>query len=150
MKAEPEPSQEIRFADNEDRLGIIQLLRLNKLPYSDLPEKLNHFFVLEENNTLIACGGIEIYEKAGLIRSMAVNPASQNQGLGTSIYQYLLKHAMDNQLQSLYLLTETAEGYFLNKGFKKINRADAPKELDQSSQFSTVCPASAAFMMKYI
>jgi amino-acid N-acetyltransferase len=150
MKAEPEPSQEIRFADDEDRLGIIQLLRLNKLPYSDLPEKLNHFLVLEENNTLIACGGIEIYEKVGLIRSMAVNPASQNQGLGTIIYQYLLKHAMDNQLQSLYLLTETAEGYFLNKGFKKINRADAPKELAQSAQFSTVCPASAAFMMKHI
>jgi amino-acid N-acetyltransferase len=48
------------------------------------------------------------------------------------------------------LLTETAPGYFETKGYQQITRADVPEEVQQSSEFSHVCPQSAIVMKKII
>lgn len=48
----------------------------------------------------------------------------------------------------LYLLTTTAAGFFERLGYRQTDRAAAPREIAATRQFSGLCPASSAFMVK--
>jgi amino-acid N-acetyltransferase len=62
----------------------------------------------------------------------------------------LEKHASDLKLKSIYLLTETAAEYFSKKGYSKVAREQVPDAIRQSSQFSSVCPATAVVLKKQL
>jgi amino-acid N-acetyltransferase len=47
-------------------------------------------------------------------------------------------------LRAVYLLTTTAADYFRRFGFEDARRDEAPAVLQRSSEFASVCPASAA------
>ena len=51
-------------------------------------------------------------------------------------------------IQSLWLLTETAAGYFEKLGYESIPRSAAPESIQQPAQFKDLCPASAALTTK--
>jgi len=60
------------------------------------------------------------------------------------------RKSVELQLVGIYLLTETAQGYFEKKGYAVINRGGVPLAVQQSSEFSHVCPVSAVVMRKEI
>jgi amino-acid N-acetyltransferase len=70
----------------------------------------------------------------------------RGKSVGTTITEYLLDEARKRQLKGIYLLTETAHGFFLKKGFKDVPRNAVPEEVKQSAEFSKLCPESAAVM----
>jgi len=52
--------------------------------------------------------------------------------------------------QDVYLLTETAESFFVRLGFEPISREEAPADIRASEEFRCLCPESAAFMRRSV
>ena len=132
------------------REKIIGLLTAEKLPVADLPETLDNFIVAIEDGAVIGIGGIEIYGRYGLLRSLAVRPDFRSKGIAGKLLRRIDALCSVKGLTELYLLTETAADYYERKGYRKITRAGVPEEVQQSSEFSHVCPQSAIVMRKPI
>ncbi len=101
---------------NNRHLATVEtLLRDSGLPYEDCGEHIINFVGMIDQGNLVAIGGIEVLNKTGLLRSVAVQEDYRGRGLAREIVDYLHGRARTNALQSLFLLTETAESYFLNQ-----------------------------------
>jgi len=48
----------------------------------------------------------------------------------------------------LHLLTTTAAAFFRSAGYQDADRGDAPPSIRASREFSSLCPASASYMVK--
>jgi len=136
-------------ADNY-RESIIALLTAEKLPTADLPEPLEAFLVTKQDDEVTGVVGLEIYGDYALLRSLAVDKTHRNLGLANTLLTQIEALAASKNLKAIYLLTETAPDYFSRKGYDKITRADVPAEVQQSTEFSHVCPQSAIVMRKVI
>jgi amino-acid N-acetyltransferase len=132
------------------REDIITLLSSEKLPAGDLPATLENFLMAVQDDELIGVIGLEIYGNYGLLRSLAVKPTFRNQNIAGKLIAQIETLAVSKGLKAIFLLTETATDYFARKGYEKITRNDVPEEVQQSSEFSHVCPQSANVMKKYI
>lgn len=138
----------IKQANNRD--AIVAILTAEKLPVADLPGTLDNFFAAIENGQLAGVIGLEIHGAYGLLRSLVVLPGYRNIGLAGRLIEQLEILAASLGLQEVYLLTETAAGYFTGKHFLAITRDEVPDEIKQSSEFSHMCPVSAIVMKKSI
>ena len=107
---------------------IESLLERFNLPVSDLA-KNEHVTLFEalENSLLIGVIGIEVYEDTGLLRSLAVAEEQRDHGLGRRLIEHAEVWAARAGIQSLWLLTETAAGYFEKLGYESVPRSAAPK-----------------------
>lgn len=56
--------------------------------------------------------------------------------------------ARSHGVQQLCLLTTTAERFFERLGYERADREAAPTAIRGTSEFTSLCPASAAFMRK--
>ncbi|MGE5521925.1 MAG: arsenic resistance N-acetyltransferase ArsN2 [Candidatus Dadabacteria bacterium] len=135
-------------ATSQQRDEIIDLLQKENLPAEDLPLDLSNFFTAIEENTIIGLIGLEPYGENGLLRSMVVSPNYRNQQIAERLVKMLEEQAIISGINTIYLLTETADKYFSRKGYKTIAREEVPTELKASSEFSHVCPVSAIVMKK--
>ncbi len=124
------------------------LLQESKLPYQDVRVEGNIMVAYHDKNQLVACGGLEIYGIYALLRSVAVAESHRGQTLGQQVVDDLLSRARTKGLKAIYLLTETAHDFFLKKGFTDIDRSQVPTEVKSSSEFTSVCPLSAACMVQ--
>jgi len=127
---------------------IVALLAIEGLPFDDLPKRLDNFFVMLAEDGVIAVAGMEVYARNALLRSVVVKNNYRNQGIATQMVERVMEAARSKELARVFLLTETAKDYFLNKGFEIINRELVPPQVKQSSEFSTVCPSTATVMLK--
>lgn len=65
----------------------------------------------------------------------------------TGIGKMLLKHVLEQYPGSeIYLLTESAAGFFRKQGFREIDREKVPASVQKHPQFSFLCPGSATGM----
>ena len=64
---------------------------------------------------------------------------------GTEVERLL---AQSRGVQELCLLTTTAEHFFERLGYQRAEREAAPASIRGTSEFTTLCPASAVFMRK--
>lgn len=136
-------------ATKRDLKGIYSLLTPLNLPIEGIEDHLDNFFVIRDKNIVIGVGGIEIYEETGLLRSIAVNPHYQKQGLGRQIIEYLLEYAKDKkQLKSLFLLTDSVPELYKKFGFNFIQRKYANPKIEQSEEFKGSCALTAKLMVK--
>lgn len=137
----PKPiNSENDFIEFKNRLGS------TKLPYEDLALNRHLLFGYFDQNKMHGTGGLEIYGKSGLIRSVSVDENLRGKHWGTKITLHLIDTAKENHLTDLYLLTETAKDFFLKLGFRIIPRAEASEDVRKSAEFSHVCPDSAVCM----
>ena len=124
------------------------LLKTSKLPYQDIKLDKNLFVSYhDEDHYLIGFGGLEFYSSYALLRSVAVKEELRGKAIGTSIVNDLLDRAKTNSVKEVYLLTETAYDFFSKRGFVEIWRENVPGEVKASSEFTSVCPVSAACMV---
>ena len=130
------------------RAQIISLLEKEKLPKDDLPSVLEHFFIVESGDNIVGAIGLEKYGNYGLLRSMVVDQQFRNKSIASQLVQALEKHAISIGIGEIFLLTETADKYFNKKGYKQIEREEVPKRVQESSEFTSVCPVSAIVMKK--
>lgn len=104
------------------------------------------YVVAEVDGEPVGMGGVEIYSGDGLLRSVGVAKALQRGAVGRAIVEDRLAWARSRGLRAVYLLTETAAGFFERLGFERLERDSCPEEVKASREFSEVCPESAVAM----
>lgn len=132
--------------DEDGFQAFRSLLKSSSLPSDDLDYKKDLLVGYYEDGAMVGTGGLEIYGDYGLLRSLSVKLGTRGKALGTAITEYLIEQAKNRNLKSIYLLTETAQGFFIRKGFTNVSRNEVPDELKASSEFSHVCSESAVAM----
>lgn len=139
-------------AKESDYSLIVALLQTTKLPPDGIEPHLENFLVIRHPNEnagpeiLIGSVGLEIYGESALLRSFAVHPDFQGAGLGTRLVESITELAKKKGITRLFLLTDTAERYFLKKGFVVVTRDRVPEDMKQSVEFSTLCTSSPSMM----
>ncbi len=134
------------ISNEADFTSFCALLNSSGLPVIDLDFKKDLLIGYTEDGVMVGTGGLEIYGEYGLLRSLSVKLGTRGKALGTAITEYIIQQARKRNLKGIYLLTETAHGFFLRKGFIDIAREEVPEPLKASSEFSYVCGASAVAM----
>jgi amino-acid N-acetyltransferase len=136
---------------NPNLSAVKQLLSESGLPIEDITaQHLQHFFGCGSGLEIEGVVGLELYGKAALLRSLAVASSRRGTGVGSGLVAHAELHAREQGVQSLYLLTTTAEKFFLRRGYARVPREDAPAAIKTTSEFSGICPTSSAFMVKYL
>jgi amino-acid N-acetyltransferase len=139
----------LMIRERPPHLSVVALLEAEGLPASDLTEAhLEHFFFTGTDGAPSALVGLEIYGDAALLRSLVVSAAARTQGLGAALVLHAEEYAAAHRVHSLYLLTTTAEAYFEHRGYRRIDRSEAPPSIQSTREFSSLCPSSSAFMVK--
>lgn len=130
---------------------LLELLNNSDLPTADISfETTKNFYGIYNNNILIAAIGIEYYYPTALLRSLVVDENERENGLGIELIKFIEDKCRRDNIEEIYLLTTTAEKYFLKYGYVKIERSEAPENIKKTSQFSDLCPSSSAFMRKIL
>jgi len=128
---------------------LSRLLVSCELPTTDLTgECSTQFYTSRSAHELLGVVGLELYGDAALLRSLAVTTSARGRGLGAALVHYAERAASTLNARSLYLLTTSAEGFFVGLGYRNLDRHSAPKSIASTPQFSSLCPSSSAFMMK--
>ncbi len=136
----------IRLADNSDLPDILKLLAAYDLPAAGVEQHINNFFVATQDGKIVGTIGLEVYGHSGFLRSAAVHLNFQNKGIGTKLFNTLITYAKSLSLSDIFLLTNSAEEYFADKGFEMIKREEVATEVLNSEEFKDACPATAVCM----
>lgn len=132
-------------------LNIKTLLKEEGLPFNDIDEHLDTIIIAEEEEgEIVGLGAIEMYGKVGLFRSLVVKKSKRNNNYGKEILHYIEDYATSNGINELYLLAEHASNYFKRQKFEEVSRDRVPDEIKSTKQFSSLCPATAVVMRKYL
>jgi amino-acid N-acetyltransferase len=134
------------FAAHDNETEIKKLLSDSQLPTVGITPFLEHFIIAKSAQKIIGVAGVEIYNSTGLLRSLAVEPNFRGTAVGKELCSRTIAHAHTQNIQEIYLLTTTAEGFFTKRGFGIVDRSIAPDSLKNSVEFKTLCPASAVCM----
>jgi len=137
----------IRSALPADLPAVLELLEAAGLPGGGVAEWLPHFVVAESGGALAGVAGLEVYGDSGLLRSVAVAQEWRGLGHGSALVARALAAAQAGGVRTACLLTETAEGYFLRHGFRRIARERVPAAVQASIEFRELCPSSSTVMM---
>lgn len=130
--------------------AVRSLLGAAGLPAGDLSDDLQHFLACGSRESPDGVIGLELYGRDALLRSLVVSPAMRGRGCGKALVDAVETHARDAAVERIFLLTETAEPFFASLGYSVASRDSAPDAIRGSSEFSSLCPASATFMRKVL
>ena len=133
-------------AQSSDADAIARLLRANGLPADDFLPHLEHFLIAQDSGQIIGAVGLEMYAPIGLLRSLIVERNYRNSGVGSKLLDLIEDYARRRLVRELYLLTTTAEAFFVARGFLPLGRAEAPPSIQATEEFRSLCPSSARLM----
>lgn len=124
-----------RQATIDDVAGILELLQpleadgtLVKRSRELLEREIEHFTVMERDGTVVACAALYTYpdNKMAELACLAVSGNYQSKGRGKQLLASLEKTALDDGVESLYVLTTRTAHWFLEHGFKPAEIRDLP------------------------
>jgi amino-acid N-acetyltransferase len=140
----------IRAARSDDLDAIKALLAENELPVADVDAALLVDFLVAEDASgrIVGSVGLERFGRSALLRSLATARKVRKEGLGTRLLTHAQLMAQASEVSELWLLTTTAAGFFRRSGYVEVERSSATAEVQASSQFAQLCPASAVCMKK--
>ncbi len=131
---------------SNDLPDVLHLLARCGLPEAGLAEHVATMLVAQVDGRVVGSAGVELYEGAALLRSVAVDTDLRGQGVGGRLVTSALALAQASQAREVYLLTETAADYFAQRGFMPIGRDLVHPQVAASVEFTTACPTSAQAM----
>lgn len=136
----------------EERALLIALLNEASLSVSDLPQKLEHFYLAKKEEDVIGSIGLEIFGSTGFLRSMVVKKGMQGEGIGKVLLNKLISKVSSSGIgvKEIYLITENAEAFFRSAGFETVSRETVPEIIKDIPQFKSICPTSAAVMKRMV
>lgn len=139
----------MKIFQSPDFVHVEALLKANQLPTADLlhlnPE---YFFGYGDLENPVGVIGLEAFSSDGLLRSLVVDKQARGSGCGKALVHSLETFAHSKGIQTLYLLTETAEAFFLSLGYREALRNNAPEVIRQCREFSGLCSEDAILMSK--
>ena len=118
------------------------------LPYPDLVDHLAELIVMRDGGQVVGCVALEVYDDAGLLRSLAVVPERRGEGLGWMLADAALARARERGCRAVFLTTQHAADFFAEKfGFAPCDHGAIAAAMLRSSQFS-IPGAEGALAMK--
>ena len=139
----------IRAASDNDLPAVQTLLEAAALPTDGVTDFFPaNYAVGEADNEIVAAIGVERYGDNGLLRSAVVADSQRGTGLGSRLTHERIEWCSRQHMRNVYLLTTTAAPFFEKLGFKRVDRADVPAEVQQAPEFASICPSSAVVMRR--
>jgi amino-acid N-acetyltransferase len=127
------------------------LLESAQLPTADLTEAhCEHFFCAGPADAPTGLVGLELFGDVALLRSLVVSAEARSSGMGSALVRFAEDHARARGVRAVYLLTTTAEAFFLRRGYSPAARDSAPEAIRSTREFAGICPASSAFLSKQL
>lgn len=136
-----------RMSENE-RAAVHALLRSHKLPLDGFDAAHVEALVAREAGRVVGSAALELFGSYGLLRSVAVEEGRRRRGVGNMLTAAALDLARSHQVREIYLLTETAAGFFPRHGFERVGRDAVPAEVRASVEFTTACAVTAEVMRR--
>ena len=133
---------------DDDLDPVAALLAANDLPTADLADEAVRLYVARAGDERVGVGGFEVHGDAGLLRSIVVETPRRGEGFGGDLCDALTARARQAGVETLYLLTTTAAGFFADRGYEPVPRSTAPEPIRETGEFATLCPSSATCMRK--
>jgi len=132
-----------------ERDGIKAALVKAKLPADDLGDARVLVWRFETiEGTPVGFGGLEIFGRDALLRSLVTLPPLRQVGMGAAMVAMLETEARALKCHAIYLLTASGTDFFARLGYATCARSDVPQAVRSSRQFAELCPASAVAMVK--
>jgi len=98
-------------------------------PLSEIYESLRDFFVVRENDKVIACAALHVsWEDLAEIRSAAVAEANQRKGCGAKLVEACLKEAADLGIKTIFCFTYQPE-FFKTQKFVDVEKMELPRKV---------------------
>jgi amino-acid N-acetyltransferase len=146
----PRPASRLTVAAaaSGDAAAVAALLREAGLPHEDFADHLAYFLVARRQGEIVGAIGFELHGTDALLRSLVVAPAHRGAGLGDRLVKRLTASARRQGVRRFYLLTTTAETFFLKRGFEKIDRRSVPAAIAGAKEFNSLCPVSAVCLTR--
>jgi amino-acid N-acetyltransferase len=128
---------------------VLSLLNQSGLPVTGLQENsFEDFFGCGEKNNPAGIVGVELLEGFGLLRSLVVAKESRGKGCGKSLLETAERYAQSKGLKSLYVLTDTASGFFARMGYLEVALVKVPDIIRNCPEFIHLCSDNAVAMRK--
>jgi N-acetylglutamate synthase-like GNAT family acetyltransferase len=132
-----------------ERDGLAGALSQAGLPADDVTQPGLRFWRFSTDEGAPAgFGGLEGHGADALMRSILTLPPLRGRGVAQAIVSALEAEAMLAKCQTVWLLTTTAQPLFEKMGYAAVERDDVPEAIRATAQFASLCPDSAAVMMK--
>jgi amino-acid N-acetyltransferase len=128
--------------------AVTALLAASSLPTAGLADRGVDLQVARVDGRIVGCVALETYADGALLRSLAVAPEWRGRGLGVRLTDTALERAHAAGHPGVFLLTETAEAFFVARGFRTVARDEVPAGVRGSIEFREACPASATAMAR--
>lgn len=136
----------IRAARPEDLGQVEELLVECGLPVQGVREHLESFLVGEREGRIIGTAGLETAGDSVLLRSVATAVPARKRRVAETLVRRALDRVAESGARSVFLLTETASGWFARMGFVPVSRDELPGAIRSSSALEGICPASSTCM----
>jgi amino-acid N-acetyltransferase len=137
--------------DAKDLDQVRRLLGACSLPAADIDaDALRYFIGAWSEQRLVGVIGLQPFDHAALLRSLAVAPDHRGEGIGSRLCDEAESLARAGSIADLYLLTTGAAEYFAAHGYCACARSDLPPAVQATAQFRELCPASAQAMHKHL
>ncbi|NKB89600.1 MAG: GNAT family N-acetyltransferase [Acidobacteria bacterium] len=137
---------ELGLVRDSEHAEVDALVQDSGLPLDDIDHCRGTQFVARSDGKIVATAALEIRGDDAVLRSVAVAKDRRGEHLGDQIVTYAVQEAKRLHLHGLYLLTETAEGFFPRFGFVEEPRDAAPAEIQESVEYCHVCGSHAIAM----
>jgi N-acetylglutamate synthase-like GNAT family acetyltransferase len=138
---------ELRAAEFAEYDGVVRLLDACGLPSLGLADQWPASYVVAvQGEELVGVAGLERYQDAGLLRSVAVRSDLRGSGLGGRLVEDRLRWAREHQIRLVCLLTTSAATWFPRYGFTPVTREQLPAALLAAPEFAFHCCDSAAVL----
>ncbi len=136
-----------RLLQTSDLAELSRHLDAMGLPGTDLAEPDRVFFRFDADS-LVGYGGLEGEGADRLLRSVLILPDRRGAGIGRALVAALEQEACTLGVQRLHLLTTTAAPFFRMLGYAAADRHSAPSAIAATREFTSLCPASATYLVK--
>jgi amino-acid N-acetyltransferase len=138
-----------KLLDGDDLPELSRALQAARLPAEDLLQEGRLFWRFRDLKGR-PCGyaGLEPLGDEALLRSVVVAAERRGQGLGGAIVDRTLREAASLGATRVWLLTDSAPGFFERLGFALAQRSAAPTRVAATREFSSLCPDDAVLMCR--
>ena len=132
-----------------ERDGLAAALIKAKLPADDVMQPgLRLWRFSTDDDVPAGFGGLEVHGADALLRSVVTLPPLRGRGFGRAIVAALEAEAQLAKCRTVWLLTATAQPLFDQLGYAAVDRAAVPAAIRATAQFASLCPDTAAVMVK--
>jgi amino-acid N-acetyltransferase len=141
---------EFSMATAENLTAVRALLAECGLSSEGLESITGNCILAKAGSSIVGTVALEPCGQWALLRSLAVAPLWRKRSLASVLCAKAISHARLLGVEKLCLLTTDAAPFFSRLDFKRIERAETPPGIQQTTQFRTSCPKSAVCMMRDI